>query len=106
MKSIKLPWLLKGIKRRFKNEGGIIEIKAYGSRANGNGTAESDLDICFILKNRSKKMIGKIDNILFNIGLQYDIIISPVYFSEKEIKEKIYEYSPFYNTAIKAGMSL
>jgi len=106
MKSINLPRLLKEIKEKFKNESAIIEIKVYGSRVNGNGTAESDLDMCFILKNRSKKMMEKIDNILYERGLQYDIIISPVYFFEKEIKEKIYEYSPFYNTAVKAGISL
>jgi len=84
----------------------IAMMKVYGSWVKGTETPESDLDICFMLKKRNKNLVKEIDNILFDIGLNNDIVISPVYFFKEDINKKIYEFSPFYNAVMKSGVDL
>jgi len=98
--------VLMEIKSKLKNEISITMIKAYGSRVKGTATPESDLDICFVMKKEDKKLIKRIDNALFFIGLNNDILISPVYFFNEDIKHKIYEYSPFYKAVMSSGVNL
>ena len=94
----------KDILAKYKKD--IIEIKIFGSYVDGTATPESDIDVCFFLKDENKSIISEIENALYFIGLENDVLISPSYFFEYEIKQKIYEYAPFYNAVMAKGVSI
>ena len=59
-------------------------IWAFGSRARGTATAESDLDVCVVVKTTDETIKHTIRNIAWQVGFDYDVIISTIIYSEEE----------------------
>ncbi len=60
------------------------KIFIYGSRAGGEHTQESDLDLLIIIPNLDWKIKKKIINRITEINWKYDTNISPVIVSKEE----------------------
>lgn len=83
-----------------------IQLKLFGSKARGNFDKESDLDIFIILENSSWKTEKEIYNICFEIGLEYDVVLSPLIYSLKDLEKKPIAITPFYKTVEKEGIAI
>ena len=70
-------------------------IWAFGSRARGEGTWESDLDVCVVLNRHDQSMDHAIDQIAWEVGFQHDVVIAPICFAHEE-----FEYGPMAESTI------
>ncbi|MBU4321331.1 MAG: nucleotidyltransferase domain-containing protein, partial [Nitrospinae bacterium] len=62
----------------------LIRIELFGSRARGDYSKGSDIDILIIVKERTIDVMDKIAEITAELNLEYNLSISPVVFSEYE----------------------
>ena len=64
-------------------------IWAFGSRVRGEGTWESDLDVCVVLNRHDQHVENIIDQIAWEVGFQHEVVISAICFAYEE-----FEYGP------------
>jgi len=58
----------------------LVKVILYGSKARGNSTEDSDIDIMIILRDFKNKVeeIKKVSAIVSSINFIYEVFISPV----------------------------
>lgn len=84
----------------------LIQMKLFGSKAKRNYSDESDIDLLIVLDNYDWKIENEIYEICFEIGLEYDVLLSPVIFSKKEFDDNLTKITPFYKIVAKEGLLL
>lgn len=94
--------LKKTLSERFK----LIDFRMYGSKARGDATPESDIDIMIELEEYDPAVASEIDDIVFEINIQFDCLISTVIFSRKELEEGPLGESPLYRIIEKEGIKV
>ncbi len=62
----------------------IVEVKLFGSKVRGDSHKESDIDILVVLKDDSEKNKDKIFEVVQNILLDYEVLLSPIIFNKEE----------------------
>lgn len=84
----------------------IKQIKLFGSKARGESEEFSDIDIFLLidrLGEQDRKIIGDIS---FELDLKYDVVLSPIIYSEYEYNDPKYQVTPFLQTIRKEGISV
>lgn len=76
------------------------EIIAYGSRARGDATSESDLDLLVVVEDKSPETRDAIENCAWQVGFDREIYIQPVIKRRKDIEEGP-EYESLFMIAIR-----
>ena len=97
-----LNFLKAELKKRYK----LVDFKVYGSKAKGLDTPESDLDVMVVLQNSSPSIESEIDDLIFEINLINDCLITAIYFDQKELEEGPFSESPIYKKIALEGISL
>jgi len=97
---------LSALKDRIAEAFDVREIRLFGSKARGESSFESDVDVMLKLKKTSPEIESGIDDIVFGINLAYDTFISTVIFSEEEIEEGPMSESPRYKRIQIEGIPL
>ncbi len=80
-------------------------IFLYGSYARGDYDDESDIDIAAVVKGRRQELQDKLKqmwDISAEIGLQNDVVVSPVVIPYDEF-EKYKDILPYYRNIVKEG---
>ena len=62
----------------------LLSIHLFGSRARGEGTAESDLDVLLVLRKKDRALCRQIIAEALEIDLAYGVNLSPTILSEIE----------------------
>jgi predicted nucleotidyltransferase len=64
----------------------LVKVILYGSKARGDSTEDSDIDIMVVLQDFKNKVeeIKKISAIVSSIDLIYDVFLSPVILRKKD----------------------
>ena len=74
------------IKRRLPGQ--VSDIILYGSKARGDASKNSDVDVMVILKNDTVDNIDKVYDVIARLGLKYDLYhISVKIWSKKEFNK-------------------
>ncbi len=92
------------LKEELSKKYKLLWMKLIGSKARGNFDEESDIDIVIVLKNVEWDVEKDIYEKCFYLGLKYDIVISPIIYSEKDINDKLTQITPFYKTVETEGI--
>lgn len=79
----------------------IHEIILYGSVARGEATEQSDVDILMVLD--SKDETGELFQLAFDVGLEYDVVITP-HMQTKKYFDLRQEF-PFLKNVLNEGRS-
>jgi predicted nucleotidyltransferase len=90
------------VKKVPKN--GIKNIILFGSVARREVLDPGDIDLLIIHKDRFQKQDTQ--KTIQDLMEQFDVLISPLYISEKQIQEKIQKYDSFILLAIDEGIVL
>ena len=94
------------LKNILLNKYNLIQIKLFGSKGKGNFSTDSDIDLLIVLDNYDWNKEFEIYEICFEIGLEYDVLLSPVIFSQKELDDNLIKITPFYKVITKEGILL
>jgi len=73
----------------------LVDLRLFGSKARGDYTSESDIDILVVLRHKDQASRDRIYEILLPIDLEYDPHISLAIFSEEELQVNEALGSPF-----------
>lgn len=84
----------------------VIDIRVFGSKVRGNATADSDIDIMVELEEYSPRVETVVDDLIFEINLEYNCILSVIVFSRKELEEGPLSESPIYKVIRKEGVKV
>jgi predicted nucleotidyltransferase len=84
----------------------LSDFRIYGSKAAGTETPDSDIDVMIVLGQTSPEIESQIDDIIFDINLKYDCLISALFFGADELQEGPFGESPIYKKAIAEGIQV
>lgn len=84
----------------------VADIEFFGSKARGDYSASSDIDILVIAKRRTLEVMDKVAEITSELNLEYNCSLSPVVFSEDEYKRNAAMGSPFSLSVAAEGVKL
>jgi predicted nucleotidyltransferase len=88
------------VRQRFPE----ARIWAFGSRARGNATWESDLDVCVVLDVLSYEDRHAIWDIAWEVGFEHDMLISVVAYAKDEFERGPCSESPLVLTILREGV--
>jgi uncharacterized protein len=99
------------IARRFKAEleGCGVEISRllmFGSRARGDSTEGSDLDLVIIVKRTALSVEEIIENTAWKVGFECGLVVSTVVFTEDELNHSPLRFSPFVSAVQREGIAI
>ncbi len=78
--------------------GQVNSIQLFGSKARGEATKFSDVDVLVVLKDMQWQDRHTISNITADILLETDIVLSPKTFSQEQFEQMKQERSMFWQT--------
>ena len=110
IKDKELSAILEDIKRMATESFGsrLKEIILYGSYARNQQTRESDVDFMFIFDEESEELTkyrDKIVDIMVDLSLKYDVMVSITENSADDFKEYV-DYVPFYANVYNEGVEI
>ena len=84
----------------------IIEFRLYGSKVRGEGSQDSDIDVMIEIPKYDREMVAEIDDIVYRINLEHDVIISALVFGKDELEDGPMSESPIYKIIQREGVPL
>jgi uncharacterized protein len=79
----------------------------FGSKTRGEADEHSDIDILIICSRvLNWKEEKELSGMLFDIGIEYDVIFSPLFTTENEFNGGIFTYFPIYNEIVNTGATV
>ena len=84
----------------------LSDFRIYGSKAADTDVPDSDIDVMIVLEQTSPEIESQIDDMIFDINLRYDCLISAIFFSLDELQEGPFGESPLYKKAIFEGIQV
>ena len=84
----------------------IHEVRVFGSRARGNATKESDLDVFIVVDHLNHSMEKYISDCAWEAGFPEDIIIMPIVVSKDVLKNTTIRESIFIKNVYREGISV
>ncbi|KAA0265025.1 MAG: nucleotidyltransferase domain-containing protein, partial [Chloroflexi bacterium] len=65
----------------------IVEVILFGSKARGNSTPDSDVDVLILAKTEDRQLQKAISKISSQIDLDYDILLNSLLIADKRWKQ-------------------
>lgn len=95
---------IEAAERILREQFPIRHVILYGSKARGDSDQHSDMDLLLISSRRLHwKEEKAVTDILFDIGMEYDVIFSPLFVSGEEWDGGIFTRFPVYDEIIRDG---
>jgi predicted nucleotidyltransferase len=93
-------------KRRLEETTTVLDVRVFGSRARGHAAPDSDLDVFVEVASLTPALRRRIDEIAWEVGFEWDYIISPVVVSRDELEHGPLAASPLILNIEREGVSL
>ncbi len=105
MKSNERAALLK-LKSEIGKTLNLVDYRVFGSKARGEESPESDIDVMIEVENYTQEVETLIDDLVFEINLDHDCLISAVIFGSRELHEGPLRESPIYRSISMEGIRI
>ena len=96
--------IAKKLKARLSEIVQLIDFRVFGSRARGDADEYSDMDVFLEVESLNKELKEKIREIVWEVGFENFIVISPLIFTKDEIEESPLRVSPVVKNIIEEGV--
>ena len=84
----------------------LVSLRLFGSRARGEGTPESDLDVLVLVRSKDPNLCRRIVDAALEADLTYDTNLAPTILTLAEFDRNREYYTPFYRNVEAEGRSL
>ncbi len=84
----------------------VRQLLLYGSRARGDHSPESDMDVCLVLESFSPAVEESINRIAWQVGFDAGVVISTIEFTAAELRDSPLRSSPLVKTIKKEGVAI
>jgi predicted nucleotidyltransferase len=84
----------------------VLELRVFGSRARGDATEESDLDILVVVDRLDHLAEKYISECAWEAGFREDVVIMPVAVSMDAVKNSPLRESVFIKTVYREGVAI
>jgi predicted nucleotidyltransferase len=92
------------LKRRLADAVSLRDLRVFGSRARGDADEYSDLDVFIEVSRIDPEIKEKIEEIIWEVGFNNLIVISPHIFSQDEIENTAVRSSPILKNITEEGV--
>jgi uncharacterized protein len=97
---------LEELKRALQHRYGVPCVMVYGSKARGDDSPDSDIDVMIVVDDYTPESETAIDELVYDINLAHDCLISVVIFGRQELEEGPLGESPLYKRGLAEGISV
>ncbi len=94
------------LKRKLSLVVHILDFRIFGSRAWGDMDEYSDLDVFIEIESMSQAIKDRISEIVWEVGFEHFIVISPLIFTRHEIEESPMKASPIVENITREGVKI
>jgi predicted nucleotidyltransferase len=84
----------------------VVDMQLFGSKARGDATPESDVDVLVVVRRDEPKLIDALYDLLLDACLDHDVYISLKVFSEAEYERLNHPRTPFMQSVAREGVTL
>jgi len=95
------------LKEILARDFGLDRLILYGSKARGDADRESDIDVLVVLEGepdwRTRRAVY---DVCFDIGLEYDVLLQPVVYSQTRYNSPLIRATPFYRNVESEGVAV
>ena len=98
--------IAKILKERLSEVVNLIDFRVFGSRARGDADDLSDMDVFLEVKLLDKELKEKISDIVWEVGFENFVVISPLIFTKDEIENSPIRSSPIVKNISKEGIKI
>lgn len=82
----------------------LIDFRVFGSRARGDEDEYSDIDVFIEVESLNNELEEKISDIVWEVGFENSIYISPLIFTRYEIEDSPLRVSPIVKNITEEGV--
>jgi predicted nucleotidyltransferase len=93
-------------KVRERVGGQLIALKLFGSKARGEDTPESDIDILVEVEQATTTVEDAVLDIAFEVNLAHDVYISPRVIERAIFEDRVWSVTPFIRSLEREGVPL
>ena len=84
----------------------IIDFRIFGSRVRGDENKFSDMDVFIEVEQINKQLKKKIRNIIWEVGFENSVYVSPLIFTRYEIEDSPLRVSPIVKNIYEEGVKI
>lgn len=84
----------------------LVALKLFGSKARGDATPESDLDVVVVVSDRRLEAENSILDLAFDVNLAHDVYISPRVIERAVLEHPVWRITPFLQAIEREGVPL
>jgi predicted nucleotidyltransferase len=98
--------IARDLKRRLSQIVHLLEFRVFGSRASGGADEYSDMDVFLKIERMDAEIKEKIDDVVWQVGFENFVVISPLIFTREEIEDTPLRASPIVKNIMLDGVRL
>lgn len=96
----------KELKEQLSDLTSLVDIIVFGSRARGDQDEYSDLDISIIVPSLNTELKERIYEIVWQVGFDNYMVISPIVFTKDEIVNSPLRSAPIVKNILEEGIRI
>ncbi|WP_258358806.1 nucleotidyltransferase family protein [Moorella sulfitireducens] len=94
------------VKKRLTGKIPIYEVRLFGSRARGQATPESDLDLYLETGALSRQQRRLISDVAWEVGFENNVVIVPLAVTRNEVQNGHFAHSYLYRSIKNEGIKV
>lgn len=98
--------VIEKFKQLVSQEVQVLELRVFGSRARGDATEESDLDVLVVVDHLNHSVEKYISECAWEAGFHEDVLIMPVAVSMDAVKKSPLSESVFIKNVYREGIAI
>ena len=84
----------------------VLRLSVFGSRARGDSTAGSDLDVFLVVSHVDANLREKISEVAWEVGFENDVVLSTFVVTAEQLERGPMGVSPIIRQIAKEGVPL